>query len=165
MKQLRRWAVCTAVAAALTACGGADTPVGETTLYKAAATFDLANNQAASLSSVVLSINDKSPVTTGPGCDGSKDEPVTFRFWAGDFTDLGLYTNYSTDLERVAAMVVRDQPLGSWDRNQYLSFLTAATSGQEVTGDKGLDVLSGTTEVWYEFYCSTGTLSAGKVAL
>lgn len=147
----------------MTACGGADTPVGETTLYKAAATFDLANNQAASLSSVLQSINGASPAITGAGCDGSVDQPVYLSVWVGDYAALGLYTNYSTDVARVAVMDSRQQ-LFYATTGQYQTML-GNVSSVDVAGDQSLDIPFGTTEAWYEFYCSTGTLSAGKVAL
>ncbi len=162
MKTTNRWAASAALASLLAACGGADSPEPTPSLY-VATSAQISNNQEASLASVLAKLDSPRPAITTTGCNGTVDEPVYFSLWVGDYTSLNLNTGFSTDIERVAAMTERQQLLqGTTDK--YLT-LVNNLSNPDLAGDSSLDLPKGTTEVWYEFYCKVGTISAGKVTL
>lgn len=163
MRPIKHWAVLAALAGLLAACGGTDAPVTGSSDYSANPN-DVTNNRDASLTSVLAAVNNQTPRVTADGCDGTADQPVYVSLWVGDYTSLALYgPSFSNDIQRVAAMADRQQVYYA-TTPQYQALITNLSSA-DVAGDTSLDLPKGTGEVWYEFYCSIGTLSAGKVTL
>lgn len=92
------------------------------------------------------------------------NQSLSFSIWSGDFPDLDLSGTDSVQL--VTAMSERRQIWFSHFQNEgiYQTFLDTNRPSFSAFNIP-VDVPKGTTEVWYEFYCSVGTLSAGKVGV
>jgi len=155
-------------ALALCACGGGGGGAASTTptppKYAASAAFDFENSAATSLSAVLTKIGGQAPVTTDASCvdDPATESPAQFTYvtiWAGSYPDASL-SGATTDIQRVALMTERQQV--AYMTTAQFNIGAAALAG---VADSSLEVPLGTTSLWYEFYCKSGTLSAGKVTL
>lgn len=136
--------------------GGASTDIRPE--YQLKSVEDVSNQMNLSFSTVINKVSIQNPAITGAGCDGTGTEPVWFSMWVGDYAGLNL-SAYTSDLERVAQMDQRQQ-LYFGRSTAYQTFVNNAYL---INGDTALVAPKGTSVVWYEFYCSTGTLSAGRV--
>lgn len=140
------------------ASGGSGTSTDIRPEYQLKSVEDVSNQMNLSFSTVINKVSVQNPAITGTGCDGSGTEPVWLSMWVGDYTGLNL-SAYTSDLERVAQMDQRQQLYFA----RSTAYLTFVNNPYLINGDTALVAPKGTSVVWYEFYCSTGTLSAGRV--
>lgn len=162
MNRSKLYPIVTCLFVMLASCGGGgggDNNQQPTSSYQLGDVKDASNQISTTLSSLIAGVSGQSPTITSANCDGSSTQPVSFSMWVGDYSALTLS---SDNIANVAQMTTRDQIFFSSSQN-YTTLLTLTTA------DTSLNIPKGTQEVWYEFYCNTGTttgtLSAGKVAV
>lgn len=159
MSRSKLYPIVTCLLVMLASCGGGggdkDKSPQATSDYKLNNVQQASNQISTTLSSLITGVSGQSPTITSANCDGSSTQPVSFSMWVGDYAALALS---SDNIMNVAQMTTRQQIFFS-SSQKYTTLLTLTAA------DTSINIPKGTQEVWYEFYCNTGTLSAGKVAV
>ena len=122
--------------------------------YRLSSTDQASNSRSISLQTAISGVNVLTP--TVPACGGTG--PTSLSMWVGDYSGLTLG---SDDIANIAQMTTRKQIYFS-----NLSLYQSLVANPSVlAGEQSLTIPKGNTEIWFEFYCSSGTLTAGKVSV
>lgn len=159
MRRLITFVLVSSLAFALVGCGGgrkedSASAGSPSNVYRLSSTAQASNSRSVSLQTAISGVNVLAPAV--PAC--SLSGPTSLSMWVGDYSALTLGSN---DIANIAQMTTRKQV--------YFSNLTLYQSlvanPSVLAGEQSLTIPKGNTEIWFEFYCASGTLAAGKVSV